>query len=250
MRTRQADARPKSQPIAWKRQARMDLWGLPLTLPAAGLCVTHACAQPEKSGVGNHFRTLSRRIEVFEPLSRHGPDALRVTVDPRSEMVRVAWTVELYPEGPNPRASRRRRAVGFAILYDPADGSPARPLFVAKWERLVMWQTDYEQLVGRLDAALARRDPWPSSDALVVGCGSPRYLIERRKHGKTTWLQQDCPSDRASSEIEDMLIEAFPFPLCWYLYSAEFTEPCKTVGPPGIRHDEDEAAPQTSPAKP
>ena len=47
-----------------------------------------------------------------------------------------------------------------------------------------------------------------------------------------------------------MLIEAFPFPLCWYLYSAEFTEPCKTVGPPGIRHDEDEAAPQTSPAKP
>ncbi len=224
--------------------------GLVVALLAAGQYATQACAQPEKSGVGNHFRKLSKHIEVFEPLSRHGPDALRVTVDPRSEMVHVAWTVELYPEGPNPRASRGRRAVGFAILYDHADRSSTHPLFVAQWERLVMRQTDYEQLVGRVDAAMARRDPWPSSDTLGVGCASPRYLIERRKHAKTTWLQQDCPSDRASSEIEDMLIEAFPFPLCWYLYTAEFTKPCEAVGPPGIRHEDDQAGEQPSPAKP
>jgi hypothetical protein len=211
---------------------------LGLALLAALLIASKASPASETSGAGNHFpQAATKRISWLEPLGKLGADAIRVTVDHRGNG-RVAWTVTLYPEGPNPKASGRLRAVGDAIAYDSVVvyRRAAHPIYVANYERLVLWQTEYDELAARIDSALARRDPWPPSDFIaVVGCGQPRYVIERRKNGRTTWLSQECADNQAGAEVIDMLIERFPFPLCWYVADAQFRRPCEEVRAPGVQ---------------
>jgi len=211
---------------------------LVLVLLAVIPCGSPAGAASEQSGVGSHFRYAAtvKHVTLFEPLSVHGSDAIRVTVDHGGN--RSGWTIELYPEGPDRRVPLRH-AAGAAAVYIASE----RPVFVTGWERLALSRNDYDQVAAHVDAALSRREPWPQSSDLVVGCGEPRILVERRKHGRTTWLEQECGASKAGEQIVGILIKRFPFPLCWYLYTAAFTEPCRAVRPPGLEGSDDQPSP-------
>lgn len=219
---------------------------LSLVLLACALGGSRAGAHSERSGVGNHFRHAAavEHLSLFEPLRLRGRDVIRVTVDRLGNTGRLGWTIELYAAKPD-----RRVPLGHAEGRAASLIATERPAYVAGWEHVYLSRDAYDQLAARVDAALARRDPWPRSPdtVAVVGCGEPRILVERRERGKTRWLEEECGDDQAGEEIEQMMIEAFPFPLCWYLYTAEFTAPCQEARPPGVPAPT-EAAPSASPS--
>jgi hypothetical protein len=182
----------------------------------------YAAPAPAKTGVGNFFRRPAiNKITRFEPLSRFGDDAVRVTFLPFEH---VGWTIELHPGGPS-------GATGEVAFYEP---SGRGDIFVG-WLRLGMRRGDYDALLASIDAAMAKRDraefQGEKPGELIVCTEAPLYVTERRRHGKTTWIQDTCAAEMPAAEVVDLMVAAFPYPLCWYALSAPY-DACKSLKPP------------------
>jgi len=216
---------------------------LALLLAAVGPVPLTAAAQTE-TGVGNHFhRPFVSRLDVFEPLRRHDPDALRITELP--SYTSMAWTTELYPD-----PKHRGHATAYIAFFDDRHGGKAG------WLRFNVRLSDYDALAASVDDAVTESRLPPAKDAELVVCSDGAdYVVERRKNGVTTWFEEQCPDDRLAGELAEQLVEMLPFPLCWYVTvripaNKAATDACEMVEPPGVQHENAEPGPQPSDAKP
>lgn len=192
-----------------------------LTIIAGLLAAATAApaAAQDKTGAGNAPRRLTTRVDVFEPLSRHGPDAIRISKLPSWG---AAWSVELYPDPRHPQ----QVAIGRFIEWD------ARSEHQTGWQWVSMLRSDYAGLAAAWDDALAdsRLPPEKPNGELIVCADGSDFLVERRRAGATTWFREECPATGLARDLLDQLTDKLPFPLCWYWHA----DACNSLRPPGV----------------
>lgn len=202
---------------------------------AAALAMQLLAAPAEaKVGTGDYFRRrIVSRVEHYQSLARLGDDAIRVTL---GRFERVGWTLELHPQ----KHSRGHvaMAVGEVFLHE----ATPRGVLPAGWIVLRMRLDDYDKLMADVDQLLARGDPRDGAGLGVVCADPDSYIVERRRHGKTRWVYEDCGSDMPAADVVYRIAEAFPFPLCWYTSAALDDDACKSIRPPTLGYHADEQA--------
>jgi len=130
-----------------------------------------------------------------------------------------SWSIELHPEGGD-------WVGGEIVFYAPVhDGesltSPNEKMRFVGWMALGMSRRRYDALVAKIDAAMDEPDATPpaqsaQSEELVVCTDGASYLTERRKHGRTTWMDLDtCYDSDRDEDIARLVLEAFPQLHCW-----------------------------------
>jgi hypothetical protein len=204
---------------------------LALLVAVAGLWAPAASAKSE-TGVGNHFhRPFVSSLEVFEPLRRHDPDALRIT---EFRLSSQSWTIELYPDSKRPG-----HVIAKFALFDRFGDKGG-------WLWLNVRRSAYDGLAASVDDAMAESRLPPANDAPLVVCtDSGAYVVERRKNGATTWFNETCPDQGPAEAVAAQLVEMLPYPLCWYVAdrlpaSDGAPDPCEKVAPPGVQHEDGE----------
>jgi hypothetical protein len=185
--------------------------------------------------VGNFHRPFASRLEVFEPLRRHDPDALRITEFPGYSG--MAWAAELHPKPKYPA-----QAIARIAFFDARHGGDGG------WQWLNLSRREYDALAARVDDAMAEsRLPPAKGGQLVVCADSGEYVVERRKRRATSWFKQECPDDGLAGELIEQLVETAPFPLCWYVSfrvpADGLADPCEAVGSPGVHCEAADAGP-------
>jgi hypothetical protein len=218
-------------------------WILSVALLLAAIgSVPLAATAETKTGVGNFHRPFVSRLEVFEPLRRHDPDAVRISEF--QSYTSAAWTAELYPD-----AKRPGFATAHIAFFDDRYGTQAG------WLWLNLRLSDYHDLAARVDDAVAESRLPPAKDAeIIVWADAPSYLVERRKNGVTTWFEESG-DDAIATDLVEQLVNKLPFPLCWYVTlrnpaSGAALDACQKVEPPGVHHEEGEATEGPADAKP
>jgi hypothetical protein len=164
----------------------------------------------QQHGVGDALR--HPRTEQFvtdESLRSHGPEGVRISYLPYQG---AGWTISLWPRG--------AAAAGKVVLrWDDRHG------FNFGWFRLDLSRVGYDRLVARIDAALARGEPARGLSFCPEG---DVFLAERRRAGRTSWVQQTCGGDMSTAIVE-ILVSAFPKQLCPWSPFAQDLHACKTM---------------------
>lgn len=154
-----------------------------------------AATLPAESGDGDyqppHYSIL-HRVKVPH-LAAIGDDVLRFSTTPA--LGGRAYIFEVH-------ALDRGRAAGTVRFFYGHAGSG--------WKRIGsmaidMRRSDFEAMMARVDAALARFTPSPKN-VIAVCADGPGYLTERRHAGKSQWLAGFChdddPNEKIAREVE------------------------------------------------
>jgi hypothetical protein len=208
------------------RRMKMTLSDRGLPALAASWLVVMGCAAPsmaKTTGVGDVTRgPVSFRVAAFQPLAHFGADGVRVTY---AAALGGEWSMELHPVD-------ARLGTGDILFYRSDDRSvrsarSRRRIEFGTRILLHMPRREYDTLVAKIDAALAQPDPPvnqgadpcpPTKPHCVVCDDGPDYLTERRKHGRTQWIDlSDCDDGARFADVARLIVGAFPALQCWLL---------------------------------
>jgi len=146
------------------------------------------------TGVGE----LPRRPDDIQvaPMQQLGDNAFRFSA---YQWRRSNWVLEL-------RQDDARKASGRITFY----GSDQKEI---GWLTLYLRSDEYDQLMAKIDGALAEGDktPLPATHGEVWVCTDrDGFISERRTAGRTTWTTTgDCGNVDPNEEVRDLLLEAF-----------------------------------------
>jgi hypothetical protein len=156
------------------------------------LCLLVVTPAIGETGVGN----LPPQIGVPRgpSMSGLGADAFRFTAN---QWRRLNWVLELHQDDD-------LHASGAIAFYGRSDNGGLKKF---GWLSLSLSGAEYDQLMGKIDAALSRGDQTPVATGpgeLVVCIDGEIYASERRKSGQTTWITSPrCGFEDPNDDVRD-----------------------------------------------
>jgi hypothetical protein len=143
------------------------------------------------------------------PIEQLGDDAFRFSV---WRFKSLYWVVEL-------RRADANYAEGEITFYNHAN-------LRVGWLRFYLRLPDYDRLMAKIDAALARGDRRPlqaSPNQIIVCADGPLYASERRKGGREWWIAtSQCGYEDPNEDVRNLLQSQFQKDLmCVYALRAD-----------------------------
>ncbi len=189
-----------------------------------GLACCNSPALAKTTGVGDVTRRpVSFRVAEFQPLAHFGNDGIRVTY---AAALGGQCSLELHPVD-------MHLATGDILFYWTKDRSvtPTRSkgrIELGSRIQLNMPRRYYDALVSKIDATLAQPDAPADPNAEPVVCmDGALILTERRKHGRTGWVEMSsCEDDQARfNAVPRLILATIPSLQCW-LFPGDKLDAC------------------------